>query len=489
MAAGSASFALARRGCDVARASLRLGVGRGAVSVRSKVGFRAKHTQVARSHVSCAQLEPKHPCATTCPCFENVKGGKPWPVDFSVDSSTIAEYANCEPTPLRLEEVLAMRDTQGTMHLLQKELKVRLAIRIAHLDSLEDVETIEALRCARARLVRSFQDVRDASLGNATPEEFVSVIKMLKLRHSDQIQRLTQGMQEMKRLRTQRGEAEEEAVEVIDSFLNRFVLSRIGIEMLNSQYLALFKKKSGIVDPHCDPCAIAKLAASHARRIAMSEFDFPLPEVEISFFGLESARTLPLVPSYLLYILMELLKNSFGAVGEKQKRLLQAGLPAGQMDPIVIRVASDEAQVVLDIFDRGGGIPFQHQPHIWSYMYSTRSRSAPDGNEACTPLGGFGVGLPLSRLYAEYIGGSLHLMSMPNFGTHAFLFLQRCSSRKEGMPTYVNWLRKRALLDELHDMEARKRAAADIEDYAEALRLKGLAAEARGKLTRLDRWG
>jgi len=79
-------------------------------------------------------------------------------------------------------------------------------------------------------------------------------------------------------------------------------------------------------------------------------------------------------------------------------------------------------------------------------------------------------------------------MSMPNFGTHAFLFLQRCSSRKEGMPTYVNWLRKRNLLDEVLDLEARKRAAADIEDYAEALRLKGLASEAREKLTALEKW-
>lgn len=27
--------------------------------------------------------------------------------------------------------------------------------------------------------------------------------------------------------------------------------------------------------------------------------------------------------------------------------------------PIVIRVASDDSQVVVDIFDRGGGIPFE----------------------------------------------------------------------------------------------------------------------------------
>lgn len=141
--------------------------------------------------------------------------------------------------------------------------------------------------------------------------------------------------------------------------------------------------------------------------------------------------------------------------------------------PIVIRVASDDSQVVVDIFDRGGGIPFELQQKVWSYMYSTRrgTRGAIDRKDSeATPLAGFGVGLPLSRLYAEplgswvalgvccarYIGGSLQLVSMPgspeagrnrllrpNFGTslgrakhlvagfrHAFLFLERSDSRK-----------------------------------------------------------
>lgn len=38
---------------------------------------------------------------------------------------------------------------------------------------------------------------------------------------------------------------------------------------------------------------------------------------------------------------------------------------------------------------------------------------------------GYGVGLPLSRLYAQYLGGSLNLMSMPGEGTTAFLHLKR----------------------------------------------------------------
>lgn len=408
---------------------------------------------------------------------------------WRVEDSEIEKFAHEEPTPFQMEEILAMKDPQGVLGILQREIPVRLANRIAHMDDLSDISQIEPLVCARARLAKSFREVRAAAARGSCPEDFAQVVNGLKIRHKDQIKRVAVGMAKVKELKLARGENEAEVVKFIDNFLNRFCLSRIGIEMLNSQYLALFTKSRGIVDRQCDPCEVARLAAATARKFAQAEFDM-VPEAQISFHGLDSARTIPLVPSYLMYILLELLKNSFRAVCDLNKKT------GGDMrHPILIRVCSDEAQVAIDIFDRGGGIPFEHQTHIWNFMYSTKKGSEPidtltetSENTTASPLAGFGVGLPLARLYAEYIGGSLHLMSMPNFGTHAFLHLQRCSSRKEGMPTYVNWLRKRRLLEQLLDLETKKRAAADSEDYAEALRLKGKAAEVREEVAKLERF-
>ena len=39
-------------------------------------------------------------------------------------------------------------------------------------------------------------------------------------------------------------------------------------------------------------------------------------------------------------------------------------------------------------------------------------------------------GLPLSRLYARYLGGALDLVSLPGYGTHAYVNLPRVQSQQ-----------------------------------------------------------
>eukprot|EP00435_Cladocopium_sp_Y103_P014309 s2547_g3.t1 len=122
------------------------------------------------------------------------------------------------------------------------------------------------------------------------------------------------------------------------------------------------------------------------------------------------------------------------------------------------------------------------------WHFKARRAEPQAGTAAPTPFSGYGVGLPLSRLYAEYLGGSLHLMSMPNFGTHAYLFLQQSSDREEALPNYVNWLRKRKLREdgEIQHFESSEKIAAASRDYAEALRFKALSAEAQVELSKLE---
>jgi len=130
------------------------------------------------------------------------------------------------------------------------------------------------------------------------------------------------------------------------------------------------------------------------------------------------------VPFFLRYILEEILKNSCRATVEVVKTSRELS-----KRPISIVVCADESRVAIRVADRAGGIPADVGKRVWSYLYTTATQGAKYG-EAATALAGFGVGLPLSRLYARYLGGKLNLVSLPGCGTAVHIFLPRMQAEQ-----------------------------------------------------------
>ena len=106
--------------------------------------------------------------------------------------------------------------------------------------------------------------------------------------------------------------------------------------------------------------------------------------------------------------------------------------------------------MTIRISDQGGGIPRSEVDLIWTYMHSTFKHPSLDtlsgssmgsmgvaGKMLANPtntsaIAGFGVGLPLSRLYSRYFGGNLEIKSLEGYGTDAFLHLNRLGEKCEG---------------------------------------------------------
>lgn len=61
--------------------------------------------------------------------------------------------------------------------------------------------------------------------------------------------------------------------------------------------------------------------------------------------------------------------------------------------------------------------------HVFSDMME-----AVNPNPAGGPMHGFGFGLPTSRAYAEYMGGSLEIQAMQGIGTDVYLRLKHINS-------------------------------------------------------------
>lgn len=95
------------------------------------------------------------------------------------------------------------------------------------------------------------------------------------------------------------------------------------------------------------------------------------------------------------------------------------------------------------ISDLGGGIPDAILEQVFNYSFSTFKKEAVNSNvlseysktvnssETIGSMAGFGFGLPTSRAYAEYLGGSVHLQTMNGLGTDVYIKLKKVDGDKE----------------------------------------------------------
>ncbi|GJX02389.1 pyruvate dehydrogenase (acetyl-transferring) kinase, mitochondrial [Tanacetum coccineum] len=73
------------------------------------------------------------------------------------------------------------------------------------------------------------------------------------------------------------------------------------------------------------------------------------------------------------------------------------------------------------VSDEGGGIPRSGLPRIFTYLYSSAKNPLTEradlGTADIATMAGYGVGLPISRLYAQYFGGDLQIIPMEGYGS------------------------------------------------------------------------
>uniref|UniRef100_A0A7S4R496 Protein-serine/threonine kinase n=1 Tax=Alexandrium monilatum TaxID=311494 RepID=A0A7S4R496_9DINO len=306
----------------------------------------------------------------------------------------IAHYAAMRPNPLSLGKVLEMMTPWLMARFIYKELPIRYAERIRSIEALPGWDTVPDLAEVRRRHVRTFEDIimsgkfpNRSSLGD--PDllvDFNQVVRSAAVRQTD-VQLLT--ARAMHTLHRQNPDTF--SVGFIDKWLDDFLLNWIGTEMLLAHYLAcVHGQPTGIVDPRCDVAEVCRDVAFTMQRLCQ-DLRGRVPPVQVL---------------------------SRSALEEDDLKL--------QKRPITVLVCADERRVAIRISDLARGIPFDVGAHVWSYMYSTARKQG----ESATPIAGYGVGLPLSRLYARYLGGSLDLISWPGYGTDVHLFLPRLTSEQ-----------------------------------------------------------
>ncbi|KLU90063.1 pyruvate dehydrogenase kinase [Magnaporthiopsis poae ATCC 64411] len=202
--------------------------------------------------------------------------------------------------------------------------------------------------------------------------------------------------------------------------------------------------------------------------------DVALPEIQIEG---DLGASFPFILSHLEYIIGELLRNSVDAVVERTTTAAAKNqtrqLPP---PPIEVTICESTQHVIVRVSDQGGGIPRDMLPYLWSFSKGPHSerllgnlgkvpklsatlqevRVEADYNYHRPELQGgttkssssslsslssrppnlrLGIGLPLSRVYAEYWAGSLELHSLEGYGVDVFLQISKLGNKNEQLTT------------------------------------------------------
>merc|ERR1712110_867304 len=129
-------------------------------------------------------------------------------------------------------------------------------------------------------------------------------------------------------------------------------------------------------------------------------------------------------------------------------------MPANGIPPVVVEFQQGDIHVIIKISDQGGGISKRGQREAWQYGWTTvkadHSQQTEVGvyaEESCTwdrgargaptelksELAGYGFGLPLTRLHAQYFGGDVFMQPLEGHGTDMYLLLTHLKEGTRGV--------------------------------------------------------
>lgn len=366
----------------------------------------------------------------------------------------LAEYAARDATQLSLKGLLdfGVNVTEDTLlqssSFVHKELPVRLAKRAVELSNLpHDLSSMSAIKEVRNWYISSFEDMIKFPVPDSIDKErkFTNLVKEIYERHAGVLWNIARGIYQLKMVHQNETLSRfslRATFPGIQTFLDQFLLSRVGIRVMIGQHIALHEHIDGWIGLFClktSPFEISQSAARSATKACMQRYNMA-PWVNITnLIKTPGSGSFPYIPAHLHHILFELLKNSMKATIEQAVGGDIAAATAfsstdirrvpedAMLPPIEIRVSEDEAkkEMMIEVIDHGGGFKSQADlKNSWSYMYTTasdkdclelfgelnRSRGRDfDANERGLPLAGLGYGLPISRVFAAYLGGSLRL--------------------------------------------------------------------------------
>mmetsp|Transcript_1447 Transcript_1447/g.3168 ORF Transcript_1447/g.3168 Transcript_1447/m.3168 type:complete len:426 (+) Transcript_1447:64-1341(+) len=327
---------------------------------------------------------------------------------------------------ITLEEVLRNSSPALLAKMICRELPPRFATRMRQIEgTAADWMAIPGMQEAHDMYTKSFRNLRfvetDGPVGKQLDLHAIAdVVQDIKARHDPALPNFARIATA---LRDQRGLLDQSGV---SHWLWKVIDARVGTDILTSQYLELLRGRredhTGIVNMHCNPKQLCFYAIQRVESC--------LKGLPLQFELIEPAREvrLPFIDKFFSCIVEELLKNAAAAALVNLEKGLRQGTQV-----IRLELAHCDTSVAIKVSDEAGGIEVQNLDRIWDYMFSL---TPPHIEELFTPIANPltvpAMGLPLTRLYTEYLGGKMAIVSMPGIGVDAWVRLKRIDMNAVG---------------------------------------------------------
>jgi signal transduction histidine kinase len=168
--------------------------------------------------------------------------------------------------------------------------------------------------------------------------------------------------------------------------------------------------------------------------------DKKCPTVIIDGYG--SSGDFTYISEHIEYIVFQLLSNSV------RHTLQYHAKSTSPPPPVTITICSNDTDILIRISDQGGGMSPETYRDLWSFTSRRRFKNFETISQMAARIAEeeelpwswqgqqdqhLGIGLPMSKVYSEYWGGELKVMSMEGFGTEAYLRIPRLGNQTENI--------------------------------------------------------
>lgn len=191
--------------------------------------------------------------------------------------------------------------------------------------------------------------------------------------------------------------------------------------------------KVGMVDLEINLENVVRNAVHEAKQICTDHYG-DCPDAELVITSESKMFKFPFMSTTIRYIILELMKNAFRATVESHMKRNSMGIvTCDDMPPVRVLINLQEGieHACICVSDEGKGMTEEALGMAMAYSYTSVSKPAMTLDETGgsttsepSPLAGYGYGLPMSRVYAQSLGGDLVLQTMEGYGTRAYYYIK-----------------------------------------------------------------